>query len=177
MVGQVPYIYTAHSRGQRSIMVEGGTSATRPKYLAFMALWRLSMRKSTALLFLALSIAVVSAVSCGGSMSPMTQQRFVQSVTVTPSAADAAKSHSGMVQFMATGNFNMAPMTAPISVQWFLGMPGSPQMPAGVSIDMNGMAQCSGFIGMVPITAAFAGNPDVHGTAAQVFGTAQLTCP
>ncbi|HEU4413280.1 MAG TPA: hypothetical protein VFT65_00750 [Candidatus Angelobacter sp.] len=136
------------------------------------------MRKSAVLLiFLALAIAIAATISCGGSMSMTNPQRFVQSVTVTPSAADAAKSPSGMVQFMATGNFNMAPMTAPISVQWSIGMPGNPQMPTGVSIDMNGVAQCSGFIGTVPITADFAGNPDVHGTAVQVFGTAQLTCP
>lgn len=123
-----------------------------------------------------LSIVALSVVSCGG-MSMTMQQRFVQSVTVTPSSADAAKFPSGIVQFMATGNFNMAPMTAPISVQWFIGMPGNPQMPAGVSIDMNGRAQCSGFVGTVTITADFTGNPDRAGMAAQVFGTAQLTCP
>jgi hypothetical protein len=107
------------------------------------------------------------------------QGRFLQSLTVSPVTADAAKFPSGQVQFTATGNFNMEPITQSVPVQWFIGMPGSSQQaPAGVSIDpMSGMAQCSGFVGTVTIAADFTMNPDRAGTAAQVFGTAQLTCP
>jgi hypothetical protein len=128
--------------------------------------------------YLVLSGIVVFTASCGGNMA-MQNQRFVQSVTVSPATADAAKFPSGQVQFTATGNFNMAPMTETIPVQWSIGMPGSTQpVPAGVTIDsMSGMAQCSGFSGTVTIAADFTMNPDRAGTAAQVFGTAQLTCP
>ena len=133
---------------------------------------------ATCIGYLALSAIVMATVSCGGNMS-MSNQRFLQSLTVSPPTADATKSPSGQVQFTATGNFNMAPMTEAVPVQWSIGMPGSTQpAPSGVSIDpMSGMAQCSGFIGTVTISADFTMNPDRAGTAAQVFGSAQLTCP
>ena len=116
----------------------------------------------------------------------MSMQRQLQSITVTPSSADASKFPSGQVQFAATGNFNMAPMTAATPVTWSIQpmmgsmMMGS-MMPTGVSINaMTGMAQCSGFMGTVTImaTSPTSGMSQMGGTmTTNVTGTALLTCP
>jgi hypothetical protein len=138
------------------------------------------MRRSTNfLLFFALSTLILLNASCGGMMSNSMQNRMMQSITVTPSSADAQMFPSGQVQFMATGNFNMPPMMQTVPVQWSLAsMVMGQAVPTGVSIDpASGMAQCSGFMGAVQVKANFTMNPDMAATAAQVIGTAQLTCP
>ncbi|MGZ4831154.1 MAG: hypothetical protein ACXV78_16055, partial [Candidatus Angelobacter sp.] len=68
-------------------------------------------------------------------------------------------------------------------VRWSLGSPFSTQpVPAGVSIDMNGLAQCSGFMGtiMVEATSPMDSTMPVSQmtmNTMNVTGMAQLTCP
>jgi hypothetical protein len=112
----------------------------------------------------------------------MMSSRQLQSITVSPASADA-KNSGGMVQFTAMGNFNMDPMMAATPVRWSVGNPFSTQpVPAGVSVDMNGLAQCSGFTGMVMIEATAPTDPNMPlskmtMTTMNVSGMAQLTCP
>ena len=112
----------------------------------------------------------------------MMSARQMQSITVTPMSADAMASH-GMVQFSAMGNFNMDPMMAATPVRWSVGSPFSAQpVPAGVSVDMNGLAQCSGSTGMVMIEATAPVDPNMPlskmtMSTMNVTGMAQLTCP
>lgn len=142
------------------------------------------MRRSfirNASLFLAITSVLLMAVSCGGK-SMMMSTRQMQSITVTPMSADAMAS-SGMVQFTAMGNFNMDPMMAATPVRWSIGNPFSAQpVPAGVSVDMNGLARCSGFTGMVTIEATAPMDPNMPLSkmtmmTMNVTGMAQLTCP
>ncbi|HEV8494669.1 MAG TPA: hypothetical protein VGR76_20490 [Candidatus Angelobacter sp.] len=56
------------------------------------------------------------------------------------------------------------------------------EIPAGVSVDMNGLAQCSGFTGMVTIEATAPMDPNMPLSkmtmmTMNVTGMAQLTCP
>ena len=143
---------------------------------------RASIRRSfsrKSLLFPAIVALLLMVVSCGGNSMMTVSARQLQSITVSPTSADA-KNSSGMVQFMAMGNFNMDPMMAATPVRWSIGNPFSAQpAPAGVSIDMNGLAQCSGFIGMVTIeaTAPMDPNMPLSKMTMNVTGMAQLTCP
>ncbi|MGC2696232.1 MAG: hypothetical protein WA738_10625 [Candidatus Angelobacter sp.] len=138
-------------------------------------------RLSALLLALAVAALLFTVISCGGS-SMMMSGRQLQSITVSPAMVDA-KSSSGMVHFSAMGNFNMAPMTASTPVLWSLGNPFSTQpVPAGVSIDANGVAQCSGFIGMIAVQATAPMDPNmpvaqISMNSMNVAGMAQLTCP
>ena len=155
------------------------------------------MTRSAGLFYIILRIAMGLALAgCGGgSMQQSTRQ--LQSVMVTPAAADAMNSPGGRVQFTATGSFNMAPMTvSPLTVVWSVGgsssatPPMQPMQPmaagqsaqTGPSIDANGVAQCNGFTGSVIIQASAPVNPgtplsQMGMTTANVMGQAQLTCP
>jgi hypothetical protein len=141
---------------------------------------RFSIRK--ALFFLAIAAALLLVASCGGNSMMMMSARQMQSITVSPAAADPRNS-GGMVQFTAMGNFNMDPMMAATPVRWSVGNPFSAQpVPAGVSVDMNGLAQCSGFTGMVMIEATAPMDPNMPLSkmtmnTMNVTGMAQLTCP
>jgi len=146
---------------------------------------RLSIRRSLirkAALFPAIAAVLLMIVSCGGNSMMMMSARQLQSITVSPASADA-KNSSGMVQFTAMGNFNMDPMMAMTPVRWSVGNPFSAQpVPAGVSVDMNGLAQCSGFTGMVMIEATAPMDPNMPlskmtMSTMNVTGMAQLTCP
>jgi len=112
----------------------------------------------------------------------MMSARQMQSITVSPASADPRNS-GGMVQFTAMGNFNMDPMMAATPVRWSVGNPFSAQpVPAGVSVDMNGLAQCTGFMGMVMIEATAPVDPNMPlskmtMSTMNVTGMAQLTCP
>lgn len=140
------------------------------------------VRKSSgSLLFSAVAIACLITASCGGG-SMMMSSRQLQSIMVTPMSADA-KASNGMVQFSAMGTFNMAPMTMNTPVRWSLENPFSTQpVPMGVSIDANGLAKCSGFMGMITVDAT--APMDLNMPISQmtmngmnVTGMAQLTCP
>ena len=141
---------------------------------------KLSIYKAS--LFPAIAAVLLMAISCGGNSMMMMSARQMQSITVSPTSADA-KNSSGMVQFTAMGNFNMDPMMAATPVRWSVGNPFSAQpVPAGVSVDMNGLAQCSGFNGMVMIEATAPMDPNMPLSkmtmnTMNVTGMAQLTCP
>src|SRR5215831_6045445 len=141
---------------------------------------RRSFTRKTSL-FPAIAAVLLMIVSCGGN-TMMMSPRQLQSISVSPTSADA-KNSSGMVQFTATGNFSMDPMMAMTPVRWSIGNPFSAQpVPAGVSVDMNGLAQCSGFTGMVTIEATAPMDPNMPlskmtMTTMNVSGMAQLTCP
>lgn len=134
-----------------------------------------------------LSLVVVAfallAVSCGGNSMMMMSSRQLRSIAVSPASADARNFPSGMVHFTAMGTYNMAPMSANPPVLWSLGNPFSAQpVPAGVSIDANGVAQCSGFMGMVIIEATSPMDPNMplsqmSMSTMNIVGMAQLTCP
>lgn len=139
------------------------------------------VRKSSgSLLFSAVATACLITASCGGSM--MMSSRQLQSLMVTPMSADA-KASNGMVQFSAMGTFNMAPMTANTPVRWSLENPFSTQpVPTGVSIDANGLAKCSGFMGMITVEATAPMDPNMPISqmtmnGMNVTGMAHLTCP
>jgi hypothetical protein len=141
------------------------------------------MRRLSVLIFSLLIPAFsLAIISCGG-MSTMMSNRQLQSITISPSSADAMNFSNGMVHFTAMGRYNMAPMTANTPVLWSLGNPFSSQpIPAGVSIDANGVAQCSGFMGMITIEATSPMDPNMpvsqmNMNTMNVVGMAQLTCP
>jgi hypothetical protein len=141
-----------------------------------------SMRRPLdCIVFLAAAATLLLTVSCGGR-SMMMSARQLESIMVSPASADANNSN-GMVQFSAMGTFNMAPMTATPQVRWSIGNPFSAQpVPAGVSIDANGLAMCSGFNGMVEIMATAPADPGIPLSqmsmmTMNVSGMAQLTCP
>lgn len=137
---------------------------------------------SIALLVPVVAISFLLMASCGGNSMMMSSTRQMQSITVSPMSADAMASH-GMVQFMAMGNFNMAPMSANVPVRWSLGNPFSTQpAPMGVSISASGLAQCSGFMGTVTVEATAPMDPNMPVSqmtmnSMNVTGMAQLTCP
>ncbi len=137
---------------------------------------------STALLVPVVAITFLLTASCGGGSMMMISTRQMQSITVSPMAADPMASN-GMVQFTAMGNFNMAPMAANVPVRWSLGNPFSTQpAPMGVSINQNGLAQCSGFMGMITVEATAPIDPNMpisqmSMNTMNVTGMAQLTCP
>lgn len=142
---------------------------------------------------IALDICFLFALAgCGGS-TMANSGRVMQSLMVTPSSADAQNSPGGKVQFTATANFNMAPMTVKSPpVLWSIGT-SSPMPPPmmGMSmsamspsptIDPNGVAQCNGFTGIAAVQATAPVNPNVpisqmNGMIGTVVGMAQLTCP
>ena len=126
------------------------------------------------------SVTVAGITSCGGGM--MGTSRQLQSIMVTPATATAT-STSGGVQFTATGMYNMNPMSVMSPpVVWSLMPFGSAQpQPAGVSLDANGMAHCSGFVGTIPIVATAPMDPNTPLSmmtmmTRNVSGMAQLTC-
>lgn len=139
-------------------------------------------RYSIALLVAPVAIAFLLTASCGGNSMMMSSTRQMQSITVMPMAADPMSSN-GMVQFTAMGNFNMAPMSANVAVRWSLGNPFSAQpTPMGVSINQNGLAQCSGFMGTITVEATAPTDPNMplsqmSMSSMNVSGMAQLTCP
>jgi hypothetical protein len=141
--------------------------------------WKIKTSEPFLLMFAAAALLITIFTGCG---SMMMSTRQLQSITVSPASADA-KNSSGMVQFMAMGSFNMVPMTASTPVRWSLGNAFSTQpVPAGVSIDSNGLAHCSGFIGMITIEAVSPVDPNMPLSqmtmnTMNVTGMSQLTCP
>lgn len=122
-------------------------------------------------------------VACGSNMG-MTSNRQLQSITVTPASGMASATNNKEVQFTATGHFNMDPMTAMVpQVTWSLASSDPMVMgtPAGVTINSNGMAQCTTFSGMVTVMATAPMNSGMPisqmGMNQNVTGMAQLTCP
>jgi hypothetical protein len=131
--------------------------------------------------FLVLAIAT-SLASCGGSMMTSMTARQLQSIVVAPANATATNGGPG-VQFTATGMYNMAPMNVMSPpAMWSVGMAfAAAPVPAGVTVDANGMAHCSGFMGTIMIEATAPMDPSMPLSkmtmmTSNVAGMAQLTC-
>jgi hypothetical protein len=131
----------------------------------------------------ALSLLVLAALT----MSACGSSRKLQSVTITPAAAE------GQAQFTATGTFSSPPSPAKLTsrdVMWCVGPPANAASPiAGVcegnvapfaTVDQNGLAQCSpssqGTVYILAGTGPPPAMPD-QGQQLTVYGQALLTCP
>jgi hypothetical protein len=140
-------------------------------------------RHAFSLWIISLVFAAWITLACGGGGA-----RQIQSVSVSPASADAQNYPNGQVPFVATGYYNSAPATVtPLQANWGAAL-GT--IPAGgaVTVDSNGMAQCTtGASGTYTIGAWI--NLPVQGippcpsfafgaaSCNYVLGTAKLTCP
>lgn len=150
------------------------------------------MVRSATLLLASVNLLILLAIAGCGGTSMMNSARQLQSLMVTPSAADAQNFPGAKVQFMATGTFSMAPMTVTSTpVLWSVGspsfmsptpMPMSMALSTGPSVDANGVAQCNGFTGIATIEATAPADPNMpisqmSAMMRTVSGMAHLTCP
>jgi hypothetical protein len=109
----------------------------------------------------------------------MNSMRVLQSMTVSPATADAAKSPGGKVQFTASGTFSqppspaVVPFVAPYSGSW------SVSNPKIATISPSGLAQCvPGASGTVDVKAiASANSASMGAMSIAVTGMAKLACP
>ena len=122
---------------------------------------------------------------------------LIQSLTLSPSSADAQNYPAGQVAFVATGHYDTSPKTVrPLPASWgaesVLMWQGSPTYGSAngdVLVDSNGVAQCAPTAsGTYAVVAWAVQDPNLHGTCASgnsmgepgcnvVQGMAQLTCP
>ena len=124
-------------------------------------------------------VLVISGLSACGS------NHQLQSVSISPAAADAKSYPSGQVQFTATGSFSgqsPQPLKSP-QITWCTGTTNgmcAGDIIQGAAVDENGLAQCNpNFTGTANIMAGTytpATLPD-GGPQLKIFGVAQLTCP
>ena len=113
-------------------------------------------------------VALVS--SACGNESP----RLLQSVSVTPAAADAQSYPDGQVQFTPMGNYSQPPSPSALTqAGWSLSDSNI------ATLSQSGLAQCiAGASGVVTVKASVSAPCSGTGcTAALLSGTAQLSCP
>lgn len=149
------------------------------------------MTRPATLLLSAWIVFLVVSAGCGGGGSALSNSsagigtRTLLSLTVTPSAADAQKFPNNQVQFISTATFTTSPTTvmSPV-VRWSIGSPFATPIALSnqPSIDVNGLAQCNGFIGIVTILATAPVDPAVSvsqmtAITPNVSGRASLICP
>lgn len=125
------------------------------------------------------TLVVACGVGCGGMGS--STNRVLESMTLSPSNADAQTFPQNQVQFTATGIFSRppspatVPFVAPYSGSWSVSDTNV------ATINQSGLAQCvSGASGTVIVTATASSNSATFpgtGTSTAVSGTAMLTCP
>jgi len=136
-----------------------------------------------------LGLAACLTLACGSSA------RQIQSISVTPTSADAQNYPNGKVPFVATGHYNASPMTVtPLPANWGA---ASQQLFNGtevlsatteVSVDTQGVAQCTASASGTYVVGAWVPAPSkgvclvvggpFNETTCPVFeATAQLTCP
>ncbi len=131
--------------------------------------------------FFGLVGAGVAILSCGSS-----SQHQLQSIALSPASADAQQYPDGQVQFVITGYYNTAPLTAaPLPAKWGACYQSSPT--TEISINGTGGAQCgAGAVGTyviwandpLPDTGVY-NCPSINacGQGCVFSATAQLTCP
>jgi hypothetical protein len=132
---------------------------------------------------LLLILSAAGIAGCGGSA--MTSGRVLQTLTLTPSSADAQSFPGGKVQFAVTGTFNTAPATVVSpAVLWSIGSPFAtpPPVTPHASVDATGLAQCNGFVGTTLVEATAPTEPEIPlqgmtPSTPAVSGTATLICP
>lgn len=123
-----------------------------------------------------LLVAVIGPAVNGCGTNSM---RELQSMTVSPANADAAKSPDGKVQFTASGTFSqppspaVVPFVAPYSGSW------SVSNSKIATISQSGLAQCiPGAAGTVDVMAIASANSAPPGAmSVGVQAKAKLTCP
>ena len=110
-------------------------------------------------------------LGCGTGSNP----RELQSILLTPSPAD------GGVQYVATGNYNKAPLTlSPLTVFWEIPLH---QGEAGPTITQNGLATCTaGAPGTFMVVTLAPQDPNIPVAiplppVPMVLGEAFITCP
>lgn len=124
------------------------------------------MKQVRVALAILLSGCVFATISCGNSTP-----RTLQSVTVSPSAADAQNFPNGQVQFVATGIFNKPPTHVTPFNQISAWLVRNPPANTIATINQNGLAMCvPGAAGTVTISIAVQGN-------GPLMDVATLTCP
>ena len=128
----------------------------------------------------ALAVLSVAAISCATS-NPNTF-RVLTSIKVTPNQADASTFPNGQVTFAATGQFNIPPLSGPVSSaapyngQFFVDNPSNQTVANIISTGTGTITvQCvAGVSATVGVVAAASAN---NGTATTVTGQSALTCP
>ncbi len=134
------------------------------------------MRRLLPLLsFVLLLFVSLEMMACGSG-------RRLQSISVSPAVADGQDFPNGLVQFTATGTFNMSPTTVtPLKVIWSLGFrPAIACPPNCVAIDSNGVGCCGGGTMGATVQASAPSDPSLPLTTPNVpmvVGTATLNCP
>ena len=134
------------------------------------------------LFLFALVVAAALVLSCGAS-----SEHQLQSITLDPASADAQDYPRGQVQFVATGHYKIAPLTAtPLSATWGTCYQFAPT--SAISVTSTGLAQCAS--GAAGTYSVWANDPMPLGPGAYfcpastpcgggctIQATAQLTCP
>lgn len=108
--------------------------------------------------------------------------RVLTSIAVTPTTADASTYPNGQVTFTATGQFNIPPLsgpvtfTAPYNGQFIVANPSNQTVATVVSTGTGTVTvQCvAGISASVDVVATASAN---NGTATTVSALGQLTCP
>lgn len=129
-----------------------------------------------------ITVAAALLISCATS-NPYAS-RVLLSIAVTPETADAATYPNGQVTFTAAGTFSLSPSPAPIpaaapySGEILVSNPTNPAATIATIIstgNSTAIVQCApGASGTVPIIASASAN---NGTAIEITGSANLTCP
>ena len=128
-----------------------------------------------------LAVLAIATLGCGSS--PMTSNRVLQSMVITPANADANNFPNGQVQFAATGTFSKGPSPAKVTFQppytgsWSLMGTGTSSI---ATISQTGLAQCiPGAAGTVTVNAMVSANAAMGtgATSVAVQGSTTLTCP
>jgi hypothetical protein len=130
-----------------------------------------------------LGLAAITS-ACGSN-----PQREIETITVSPSSADAQDYPDGQVPFVATGTFSEPPVTvSPLQATW-VAVDAAGQRTTDVSITNSGVAQCtSGAPGtytlgawavllIPPQNSCNVVTPFGNPCGDSVIGFAQLTCP
>ena len=132
------------------------------------------------------SFALLAAVLCL-ACNPF-QTRQLQSITVTPLSADAKDYPNGQVQFIATGHYNISPLTvAQVAATWGT---CTQQITAtkAVAVTQSGLAQCAAGASGTYTVWANDPLPSQSGTVSclaetacgggcTIQASAQITCP
>jgi hypothetical protein len=133
---------------------------------------------------IALSVAALLTLSCGARSQG---QDPLQSITLSPAAADAQDYPNGQVQFIATGYYmNPSRTVTPLSATWGTCYQFAPT--SAISVTSTGLAQCAS--GAVGTYSVWANDPTplapgvyscpastACGGGCTIQATSQLTCP
>lgn len=127
------------------------------------------------------SVLVLEMLGCGGMSMHSSSNRVLESISLTPSSADARNFLSGPVLFIAFGTFSKAPSPAPIPAPFMAPYSGTWTTSNSkiATVDQFGVATCApGASGTVTITATVSSNSaNASAMSTAVSGTATLTCP